>query len=107
NAGPWSNVRSWGEPDTPGAATAPRWETIHGKLKNDRGSNRPVPDRACGRIAHQSRFDVGAGRGAAQIEVCAHRVAQNGRSDVGLRDEGRLAAPLCRFADQRSALAIA
>src|SRR5262249_5194238 len=33
-----------------GAATAPRWETIHGKLKNDRGSNRPVPDRACGRI---------------------------------------------------------
>src|SRR5262249_62145247 len=27
-----------------GAATAPRWETIHGKLKNDRGSNRPVPD---------------------------------------------------------------
>src|SRR5262249_32415487 len=39
-----------------GAATAPRWETIHGKLKNDRGSNRPVPDRACGRIAHQSRF---------------------------------------------------
>src|SRR5215467_8596554 len=46
-----------------GAATAPRWETIHGELKNDRGSNRPVPDRACGRIAHQSRFDVGAGRG--------------------------------------------
>src|SRR5262245_60038866 len=46
-----------------GAATAPRWETIHVKLKNDRGSNRPVPDRACGRIAHQSRFDVGAGRG--------------------------------------------
>src|SRR5215813_9667233 len=35
-----------------GAATAPRWETTHGKLKNDRGSNRPVPDRACGRIAH-------------------------------------------------------
>jgi len=44
---------------------------------------------------------------AAQIEVCAHRVVQNGRSDVGLRDEGRLAAPLCCFADQRSALAIA
>src|SRR5215467_9388742 len=41
-----------------GAATAPRWETIHGKLKNDRGSNRPVPDRACGRIAHQSRLAV-------------------------------------------------
>ena len=44
---------------------------------------------------------------AAQIEVCAHRVVQNGRSHVGLRDEGRLAAPLCCFADQRSALAIA
>jgi len=41
---------------------------------------------------------------AAQIEVCA--VIRNRRSGVGLRDQRRLVAPLCCFADQRSAVAI-
>src|SRR5262249_25680009 len=50
-----------------GAATAPRWETIHGKLKTDRGSIGPSPIRLAGRLANHLRLVAGVvGAGSPQ-----------------------------------------
>src|SRR6516164_6053260 len=49
-----------------GAATAPRWETIHGKLKNDRGSNRPVPDLLAAALL------INLGSMSALVEAISH-----------------------------------